>query len=58
MVMAREIPKLRPERPFLFMARYAEDQLRRECDIPNTLSGKSVQHRPDRGVGRRGAAGG
>ena len=33
--MAREIRKLRPDLPFLFMSGYAEEQLRREIDIPN-----------------------
>jgi two-component system cell cycle sensor histidine kinase/response regulator CckA len=33
--MAREIRKLRPELPFLFMSGYAEEQLRREIDVPN-----------------------
>jgi two-component system, cell cycle sensor histidine kinase and response regulator CckA len=33
--MAREIRALRPELPFLFMSGYAEEQLRREIDIPN-----------------------
>lgn len=33
--MAREIRTLRPELPFLFMSGYAEEQLRREIDIPN-----------------------
>ncbi len=33
--MAREIRALRPELPVLFMSGYAEEQLRREIDIPN-----------------------
>jgi len=33
--MAREIRTLRPELPVLFMSGYAEEQLRREIDIPN-----------------------
>jgi two-component system cell cycle sensor histidine kinase/response regulator CckA len=33
--MAREIRRLRPELPVLFMSGYAEEQLRREIDIPN-----------------------
>ena len=33
--MAREIRKLAPQLPFLFMSGYAEEQLRREIDIPN-----------------------
>jgi two-component system, cell cycle sensor histidine kinase and response regulator CckA len=33
--MAREIRKLAPALPFLFMSGYAEEQLRREIDIPN-----------------------
>ena len=33
--MARAIRKLRPALPFLFMSGYAEEQLRREIDIPN-----------------------
>jgi len=33
--MAREIRKLAPELPVLFMSGYAEEQLRREIDIPN-----------------------
>jgi two-component system, cell cycle sensor histidine kinase and response regulator CckA len=33
--MAREIRALRPDLPFLFMSGYAEEQLRREIDIPN-----------------------
>ncbi len=33
--MAREIRKLRPDLPFLFMSGYAEEQLRKEIDIPN-----------------------
>jgi two-component system cell cycle sensor histidine kinase/response regulator CckA len=33
--MAREIRKLAPSLPFLFMSGYAEEQLRREIDIPN-----------------------
>ena len=33
--MARAIRALRPELPFLFMSGYAEEQLRREIDIPN-----------------------
>lgn len=33
--MAREIRALRPSMPFLFMSGYAEEQLRREIDIPN-----------------------
>ena len=33
--MAREIRRLRPELPFLFMSGYAEETLRREIDIPN-----------------------
>ena len=33
--MAREIRRLRPELPLLFMSGYAEEQLRREIDIPN-----------------------
>jgi len=33
--MAREIRNLRPELPVLFMSGYAEEQLRREIDIPN-----------------------
>lgn len=33
--MAREIRALRPQMPFLFMSGYAEEQLRREIDIPN-----------------------
>jgi len=32
--MAREIRKLAPNLPFLFMSGYAEEQLRREIDIP------------------------
>ena len=33
--MAREIRALHPDLPFLFMSGYAEEQLRREIDIPN-----------------------
>ena len=33
--MAREIRKLKPDLPFLFMSGYAEEQLRKEIDIPN-----------------------
>ncbi|MFY7838132.1 MAG: response regulator [Novosphingobium sp.] len=33
--MAREIRALKPDLPFLFMSGYAEEQLRREIDIPN-----------------------
>jgi two-component system cell cycle sensor histidine kinase/response regulator CckA len=33
--MAREIRNLRPDLPVLFMSGYAEEQLRREIDIPN-----------------------
>ena len=33
--MAREIRALKPAMPFLFMSGYAEEQLRREIDIPN-----------------------
>jgi two-component system cell cycle sensor histidine kinase/response regulator CckA len=33
--MAREIRRLRPELPLLFMSGYAEEQLRRDIDIPN-----------------------
>lgn len=33
--MAREIRILKPHLPFLFMSGYAEEQLRREIDIPN-----------------------
>ena len=33
--MAREIRRLRPDLPVLFMSGYAEEQLRREIDIPN-----------------------
>ncbi|MDP3677106.1 MAG: response regulator [Novosphingobium sp.] len=33
--MARAIRALRPALPFLFMSGYAEEQLRREIDIPN-----------------------
>nr|WP_245647648.1 ATP-binding protein [Novosphingobium lentum] len=33
--MAREIRKLRPTLPVLFMSGYAEEQLRRDIDIPN-----------------------
>ena len=33
--MAREIRKLRPALPVVFMSGYAEEQLRREIDIPN-----------------------
>jgi signal transduction histidine kinase/ActR/RegA family two-component response regulator len=33
--MAREIRSLRPQLPVLFMSGYAEEQLRREIDIPN-----------------------
>ena len=33
--MARAIRTLRPDLPFLFMSGYAEEQLRREIDIPN-----------------------
>jgi len=33
--MAREIRKLRPDIPLIFMSGYAEEQLRREIDIPN-----------------------
>ena len=33
--MARAIRNLRPALPFLFMSGYAEEQLRREIDIPN-----------------------
>ncbi|WP_420383308.1 response regulator [Novosphingobium sp.] len=33
--MAREIRARRPELPFLFMSGYAEEQLRRDIDIPN-----------------------
>lgn len=33
--MAREIRALKPDMPFLFMSGYAEEQLRREIDIPN-----------------------
>lgn len=33
--MAREIRALRPDLPVLFMSGYAEEQLRREIDIPN-----------------------
>ena len=32
--MAREIRKIRPDLPLLFMSGYAEEQLRREIDIP------------------------
>ena len=33
--MAREIRRIRPDLPVLFMSGYAEEQLRREIDIPN-----------------------
>ena len=33
--MAREIRKLAPELPVLFMSGYAEEQLRKEIGIPN-----------------------
>ena len=33
--MAREIRRLAPDLPFLFMSGYAEETLRREIDIPN-----------------------
>ena len=33
--MAREIRKLRPTMPVLFMSGYAEEQLRKEIDIAN-----------------------
>ena len=33
--MAREIRKERPALPVLFMSGYAEEQLRRDIDIPN-----------------------
>jgi two-component system cell cycle sensor histidine kinase/response regulator CckA len=33
--MAREIRRLKPHLPVLFMSGYAEEQLRRDIDIPN-----------------------
>ena len=33
--MAREIRNLKPDLPFLFMSGYAEENLRRDIDIPN-----------------------
>jgi CheY-like chemotaxis protein len=33
--MAREIRRLKPDLPVLFMSGYAEEQLRRDIDIPN-----------------------
>jgi len=47
--MAREIRRLRPELPVLFMSGYAEEQLRREIDIPNMYSS------PNRSASRRSA---
>jgi CheY-like chemotaxis protein len=46
--MAREIAGWKPDLPVLFMSGYAEEQLRREIDIPNMHLTQAVLGRADR----------